>query len=71
MANYTQSVKFKKTVWTKNGAKSWLYFHGFKNLKSDDTTNWYNFRQEDPTRFSRFFTVQPKRGILIIIGVIE
>lgn len=71
MTNYTQSVLFEKRIFTKHSAKSWLFWHGFKQMKSDDTTRYYRFRQEDPKRFDRFFTIKPKKGILIIIGVIE
>lgn len=71
MANYIQSVAFEKTIYGVLDAKSWLYRNGFKKLTPDETKTYYRFRQEDPARFSRFFTVKPKRGILIIIGVIE
>ena len=48
-----QAVIINKNLYTKPAAKYWIKKHDFKDVKIDETANYYRFRQKDPKQFER------------------
>jgi hypothetical protein len=66
-----QSVKFRKSHWTFAQAKRWLKKYGFKIGRTDETENYYWFRQIDPEQMTPIFRtliVRHHPGVQLTIG---
>lgn len=67
-----QSVLFDKRKWSLKDSKKYLRAHGFKHFAVDETSNYYRFRQIDPTGpkalHFHYFTKEAGPGIRYVMG---
>lgn len=65
-----QSILFNKECFDIKGAKKWLKSHKFQNKKTDETDEYYRFRQKDPNLFfeDSFRTIK-NENIMFVIAV--
>jgi len=68
-----QSILFDKEKWTLEKAKKWLKEHNYRNDKTDETDEYYRFRQRDPNDFveDSFRTIDWGKGIKAIMGKLK
>lgn len=64
-----QSVIIDKRVYSFAQAVNYVYLHGYKLKKVDETVNFYRFRQLDPELFKKFYIKDLHNGVKLVIGV--
>ncbi len=64
-----QSIIFNKNYWSLPQIKQWLRYHRFRPIKKvHETKNFYRYRLQNPSNFSRFITKKLPDNIELIIG---
>jgi hypothetical protein len=65
-SSIVQSILFHRSLYTLNQARNWLIRHRFKSNKLDITTNYFRFRQHEPSSRYRYRIKQIAPGILFV-----
>ena len=69
MTSELQSILIDKSKFTLYQAKRWITMHGFKIKKVDITDRFYRFRQNPPSKYKSFRTINLSNGIKAILGI--
>jgi hypothetical protein len=67
-SSIVQSILFHRSLYTLNQAREWLICHRFKSNNLDITTNYFRFRQREPSSRYRYRIKQIAPGILFVFG---
>lgn len=67
MPVYIQSIIFDKHRWSKNMARLWIKQHMFKEIKIDETANFYRFRQVTPVKGAQFWMEKDAHGVEFVM----
>lgn len=63
-----QTIIFDKKFFSKQSAFDFLKRHNLKRYKIDETSNTYRFRQQNPGKFTRFFTKELTDGVKAVFA---
>lgn len=66
-----QSISFPKDKFTPASARQWLDEHGFIYPKIHETSNFYRFRQDDPSKYEHYENKYTDDGVLLTIGMCD
>jgi len=60
-----QTVLIPRTFSLEQAIK-WLNKNGYENKKVDITENYYRFRQNNPKKSTRYYTLKRSKGIQVV-----
>lgn len=61
-----QTILFPRKSFTIPEAIQWLDSHKYNHHKIDKTSNFYRFRQVNPTSHSNYYTITLKNGVELV-----
>lgn len=61
-----QSIIFNRKYWNITDAIKWLIKHKYKVIKIDITKNYYRFRQNEPNKKNKYYTISLKNNVKLI-----
>lgn len=64
-----QSVILDKNFYSLKDAHDFIKRNKFKLLKTDETKNFYRFRQNEPDKYKLFRIKNIKPGVKFVIGI--
>ena len=63
-----QSITFRKSIWSIQAARAWLFSNNYPGLKPEEKVNSIRFAQVEPKGFVRYRIKNIGHGISLVMG---